>query len=139
VRLVAVREEQLDPSELIAAVADPAAGGTDVFLGAVRDHDHGRAVHALEYVAHPTATDRLAAVAAEIAAEYDVIGVAAVHRVGALEVGDLAVVCAVSAVHRAEAFAATRALIDRLKEQVPIWKHQGYVDGAEDWVEPGAC
>lgn len=138
-RLVAIREHALDPTELIAAVADPAAGGVDVFIGAVRDHDHGRHVAALEYSAHPTAVDRLAEVAAEIAAEFDVIGVAAVHRVGPLEIGDVAVVCAVSAAHRGEAFVATKALIDRLKEQVPIWKHQRYADGAEDWVEPGTC
>ena len=80
-----------------------------------------------------------AEVAAEVAAEFDVVAVAAVHRVGPLEVGDVAVVCAVSAAHRSEAFVATRALIDRLKERVPIWKHQRYEDGAEDWVEPGSC
>ena len=139
VRLAEVRETPLDPAELIAAVSDPAAGGIDVFLGAVRDHDHGRSVAALEYVGHPSAADRLAEVAAEVAAEYDVVAVAAVHRVGALEVGDLAVVVAVSAAHRPEAFDASRALIDRLKERVPIWKHQRYDDGAEEWVEPGVC
>jgi len=139
VRLVAVREDALDPAELISAVSDPRAGGIDVFLGAVRDHDHGRGVGGLEYVGHPTAAERLAEVAAEVAAEFDVVGVAAVHRVGRLEIGDLAVVCAVSAAHRPEAFAATRALIDRLKERVPIWKHQQYADGSEDWVEPGSC
>ena len=74
-----------------------------------------------------------------MAAEFDVIAVAAAHRVGHLEIGDTAVLCAVSAVHRPEAFDACRALIDRLKERVPIWKHQQYADGTEDWVEPGGC
>jgi molybdopterin synthase catalytic subunit len=134
VRLLGVRAEEIEVAEVLAAIADPAAGGFDVFLGVVRDHDHGRGVTGLEYVAHPTAEDRLAEVAAEVAAEFDVIAVAAVHRIGALAVGDTAVICAVSAAHRPEAFEATRALIDRLKERVPIWKHQQYVDGDPDWV-----
>jgi len=139
VRLVAIRDEPLDAAELTAAVADPAAGGVDVFCGMVRDHDGGRAVTALEYSAHPSAVGLLGEVAAEVAAEFDVVAVAAVHRVGTLKIGDVAVICAVSAAHRAEAFEATRALIDRLKQRVPIWKHQRYDDGAEEWVEPGAC
>lgn len=139
VRLVEIRTEPLDVAELTAAVADPAAGGVDVFLGMVRDHDHGRAVTALEYTAHPSAVEQLADVAAEVADEFGSVAVAAVHRVGPLEIGDIAVICAVSAAHRPEAFDATRALIDRLKERVPIWKHQRYEDGTEEWVEPGAC
>ncbi|MBO9521605.1 MAG: molybdenum cofactor biosynthesis protein MoaE [Nocardioidaceae bacterium] len=139
VRLVGVREDALDLAEVTAAVADRSAGGVDVFLGVVRDHDSGQPVTGLEYVGHPTALARLEEVAAEVAAEFDVVAVAAVHRVGHLEIGDTAVICAVSARHRPEAFEATRALIDRLKERVPIWKHQHYADGSEDWVEPGHC
>lgn len=139
VRLVAVRAEPLDLAEVTGAVVDPAAGGVDVFLGMVRDHDGGRDVASLEYVAHPTAVERLEEVAAEVAAEFGAVAVAAVHRVGPLAVGDIAVICAVSAGHRPEAFAATRALIDRLKQRVPIWKHQHYADGTEDWVDPGQC
>ena len=134
-RLVAVRDEQLDVAEVTAAVADRAAGGLNVFVGAVRDHDGGRDVVGLEYSAHPTAQARLAEVAAEVAAEFDVVAVAAIHRVGALRIGDLAVVSAVSAAHRDTAFAASRALIDRLKERVPIWKHQLFADGTEAWVD----
>jgi molybdopterin synthase catalytic subunit len=135
VRLVAVRDEPLDVAEVTAAVADPAAGGLNVFVGAVRDHDGGHDVRGLEYSAHPTAHERLAEVAAEVAADFDVIAVAAVHRVGVLEIGDLAVVSAVSAAHRGTAFEASRALIDRLKERVPIWKHQVFADGSEEWVD----
>ena len=134
-RLVAVRDEQLDVAEVTAAVADRAAGGLNVFVGAVRDHDGGRDVVGLEYSAHPTAQARLAEVAAEVAEEFDVVAVAAIHRVGALRIGDLAVVSAVSAAHRDTAFAASRALIDRLKERVPIWKHQLFADGTEAWVD----
>jgi molybdopterin synthase catalytic subunit len=134
VRLLDVRDEPLDVTEVTAAVADPAAGGLNVFVGAVRDHDGGLGVTRLEYSAHPTALERLAEVAAEVAAEFDVIAIAAVHRTGTLEIGDLAVVSAVSAAHRGQAFEASRALIDRLKDRVPIWKHQLFDDGTEEWV-----
>jgi molybdopterin synthase catalytic subunit len=134
VRLVAVRDRPLDVAEVTAAVSDPAAGGLTVFVGTVRDHDGGQDVLRLEYSAHPTAHERLAEVAAEVAAEFDVVAVAAVHRVGALAIGDLAVVSAVSAAHRGTAFEASRALIDRLKERVPIWKHQVFADGTDEWV-----
>ena len=134
VRLVAVRDEALDVSEVTAAVSDPRAGGLAVFVGAVRDHDGGHDVSRLEYSAHPSAEQRLAEVAAEVAEEFDVVAVAAVHRVGVLHVGDLAVVSAVSAAHRGTAFEASRALIDRLKQRVPIWKHQQFADGTEEWV-----
>jgi molybdopterin synthase catalytic subunit len=135
VRHVAVRDQPLDVGEVTTAVADASAGGINVFVGAVRDHDNGHDVRRLEYSAHPTAEQRLTEVAAEVAAEFDVVAVAAVHRVGVLEVGDLAVVSAVSAAHRGTAFEASRALIDRLKERVPIWKHQVFADGSEEWVD----
>jgi molybdopterin synthase catalytic subunit len=134
VRLVALRDRPLDVAEVTAAVSDAAAGGLNVFVGAVRDHDGGQDVLRLEYTAHPSAEQRLAEVAAEVAAEFDVVAVAAVHRLGVLGIGDLAVVSAVSAAHRGTAFEASRALIDRLKQQVPIWKHQVFADGSDEWV-----
>jgi molybdopterin synthase catalytic subunit len=135
VRLVAVRGEPLDVAEVTAAVSDPGAGGLAIFVGTVRDHDGGLEVERLEYSAHPSAEARLAEVAAEVAEEFDVVAVAAVHRVGSLAIGDLAVVSAVSAAHRGTAFEASRALIDRLKQRVPIWKHQVFADGTESWVD----
>jgi len=137
VRLLDVRDVDLDVAEVLAAVQDPAAGGVNLFVGAVRNHDHGSGVVRLEYSAHPTAVEKLAEVAAEVAAEFDAIAIAAVHRTGVLAIGDLAVVSAVSAAHRDQAFAASRALIDRLKERVPIWKHQVFEDGTDEWV--GSC
>ncbi len=134
VRLAELRETPLDPAEVLDAVSDPASGGVNLFVGAVRDHDHGRGVIRLDYTAHPTAPQVLAEVAAEVAAEFDAVAVAAVHRVGSLTVGDLAVVVAVSAGHRQTAYAASRALIDRLKERVPVWKNQHFDDGTEEWV-----
>lgn len=134
VRLIAVRESELSVDEVRAAVADPAAGGIALFAGAVRDSDHDRGVSGLSYSAHPSAVDELRRVAEVIAEKYPVIGVAAVHRVGDLAIGDLAVVLAVSCPHRAEAFDACRDLIDILKASVPIWKHQRFDDGTTEWV-----
>jgi len=134
VRLIDVRESELSVDEVRAAVADPAAGGIALFAGAVRDSDHDRAVRGLSYSAHPSAVDELRRVAEVIAEKYPVIGIAAVHRVGDLAIGDLAVVLAVSCPHRAEAFDACRNLIDILKASVPIWKHQRFGDGTAEWV-----
>ena len=134
VRLIAVRESELSVDEVRAAVADPAAGGIALFAGAVRDSDHDRGVSGLSYSAHPSAVAELRRVAEVIAAKYPVIGIAAVHRVGDLAIGDLAVVLAVSCPHRAEAFDACRDLIDILKASVPIWKHQRFDDGTAEWV-----
>jgi molybdopterin synthase catalytic subunit len=134
VRLVDIRETPLDVAEVLAALADRAAGGVDVFVGTVRDHDHDQGVTGLDYSAHPTAMERLVEVAERIAEKYDVIAVAAVHRVGRLAIGDAAVVVATAAAHRGEAFEASRALIDELKATVPIWKHQVFTDGTDEWV-----
>ena len=134
VRLVDLRETALDVGEVLAALGDEASGGLTLFVGRVRDHDHGLGVRGLEYSAHPTALDALRRVCDRVAEEYDVHGVAALHRVGRLEIGDIAVVVATSAAHRGEAFAASRALIDTLKDEVPIWKHQQFADGSDEWV-----
>jgi molybdopterin synthase catalytic subunit len=134
IRLIAIRDTGLSVDEVRAAVADPAAGGEVLFIGTVRDNDADRGVTALSYTAHPSAEAELRRVADAIAAKYDVIGIAAVHRVGDLAVGDLAVVVGVSCAHRAEAFHACHAMIDELKASVPIWKHQWFTDGSAEWV-----
>ena len=134
VRLVELRESPLDVAEVLEAVADPRAGGVDLFVGTVRDHDHEQGVTGLEYSGHPSALDRLREVTEGVARRYDVIAVAVVHRVGSLAVGDAAVVVATAAAHRGEAFEACRALIDELKATVPIWKHQRFSDGSDEWV-----
>ncbi len=135
--LLDIRDQPLEVGECLRFVADPGAGGVDVFLGVVRDDDGGRSVTALEYSAHPTALEQLGQIAREVAAGVPVVAVAAIHRVGKLAIGDPAVVVAVSAVHRGEAFDACRQLIDRLKHEVPIWKHQTFTDGTAEWV--AAC
>jgi molybdopterin synthase catalytic subunit len=133
-RLLDIRDTPLSLDEVFAAVRDPAAGGIALFVGTVREVDEEQAVEQLSYSSHPTAVDRLRDVATRIADECDVVALAAVHRVGDLAVGDLAVVVAASAAHRAEAFEAGRRLIDELKTEVPVWKHQTYVDGDATWV-----
>ncbi|MEW2524713.1 molybdenum cofactor biosynthesis protein MoaE [Streptomyces sp. NPDC047071] len=137
IRLLSVRDTPLSLDEVFRAVGDDAAGGTALFVGTVRNHDGGADVDALAYSSHPTAEAELRRVAEKVVADFPVRALAAVHRVGALTVGDLAVVVAVSCPHRAEAFAACRKLIDDLKHEVPIWKHQTFSDGQEEWV--GAC
>lgn len=134
VRLVDLRDTPLDVAEVIAALDDDASGGLTLFVGRVRDHDAGKGVTGLDYSAHPSALDRLQEVCDRVAEEYDVQGVAAVHRTGTLAIGDAAVVVATTSAHRDEAFRASRALIDTLKAEVPIWKHQRFGDGTEEWV-----
>ena len=127
-------ETPLDVAEVVAALDDEAAGGLTLFVGRVRDHDGGRDVTGLEYSAHPTAVDRLREVCAQVAA--DVRRARGRRRPpgrtprdrrrrGHLRHGPA---------HRGEAFEATRALIDTLKAEVPIWKHQLFADGTEEWV-----
>jgi molybdopterin synthase catalytic subunit len=129
-----LRDTALSVDEVHNAVADPGAGGIALFSGTVRDNDHGRDVRQLSYSAHPSAAAELRRVCEKVAADFNVTAMAAVHRVGELAVGDLAVVIAVSCPHRAEAFTACRALIDELKQSVPVWKHQVFGDGDSEWV-----
>lgn len=134
IRLIDIRDTPLSVGEVYTAVQDDVAGGVAVFVGTVRDYDGGRQVRGLGYSAHPTALAALQEVAAEVAAEQEVVAVAAVHRVGELEIGDIALVVAVSCGHRGDAFVACRRLIDALKSRVPIWKHQVFLDGSDEWV-----
>ncbi|MEU9775213.1 molybdenum cofactor biosynthesis protein MoaE [Streptomyces sp. NPDC047968] len=134
IRLLAIRDAPLSVDEVFAAVGDTAAGGTALFVGTVRNHDGGADVDALGYSCHPSAEAEMRRIAERVAARYPVRALAAVHRVGELAVGDLAVVAAVSCPHRGEAFEACRMLIDDLKHEVPIWKHQQFSDGTEEWV-----
>lgn len=132
--LADVRDTPLSVDEVLTAVAHPRAGAVVTFTGLVRDHDSGKSVTGLEYSSHPTANDALRHLVEQTQRLPGVVRVAALHRVGKLSIGDLAVVIAVSAEHRGEAFNACRHLIDTLKETVPIWKHQIFDDGSQQWV-----
>ena len=130
-----IRDTALSVDEALAAVSHPRAGAVALFVGTVREHDEGReGVTQLDYSAHPDALEQLTAIARSVAEGDQVHGVYAVHRVGSLTVGNLAVVCAVSAEHRAEAFDGGRRLIEELKATVPIWKRQAWAEGDHSWV-----
>lgn len=132
--IVTVTDQPLDLAAHERAVADRSAGAVVSFAGVVRDHDHGRTVTRLEYEAHPSAEAVLKEVAAEVAADPAVIGVAVSHRVGVLDIGDVALAAAVSTAHRAAAFTACARLVDEVKARLPVWKRQVFADGTEEWV-----
>jgi len=134
VRRADVTEAPIAVEDVRALAADSAAGAVVTFSGDVRDHDHGRDVERLEYEGHPTAGAVIAEVAAEVALRHDVIAIAVSHRVGPLQIGDAALVAAVSAAHRGEAFAACADLVDEVKDRLPVWKHQVFSDGTDEWV-----
>jgi molybdopterin synthase catalytic subunit len=131
VALALVTAEPIDGAAVEAAVLSRADGALVTFRGVIRDHDSGHAVTRLDYSAHPDAADFLRTTCERIGGD---LVVAAVHRIGPLEVGDVALVAAVAAPHRAEAFAACAALIDAIKVEVPIWKRQHSPDGTTEWV-----
>jgi molybdopterin synthase catalytic subunit len=134
VRLARVSGDPLSVDRLLALVSDRAVGGVGLFVGVVRETDEGSSVLSLDYSAHPTAERALLDCAQRVAARHDVLAVAVEHRTGHLEVGDLAVVVAVGAVHRGEALAACTELIDEVKATVPIWKEQQFASGRTEWV-----
>jgi len=134
IRQVEVTDRALDVHGLEALVDDARAGAVVSFSGTVRDHDHGRSVSTLTYEGHPSAESVLAEVAKEIDARFDIIALAVAHRVGPIPIGESALVAAVATAHRGEAFAACQALVDLVKEKLPVWKHQVFSDGTDEWV-----
>ncbi|CCQ46776.1 moaE family protein [Pseudarthrobacter siccitolerans] len=144
--------EPISVDQAIAAVESDTAGAVVSFSGVVRNHDGGKAVERLSYSAHPTAHQVMADVVARLAAEQTAavdsaapgggsaqpVRIWAAHRIGMLEIGDPALVCAVAAAHRGQAFAVCSELVDRIKEQVPIWKEQFFTDGTVEWVGAGS-
>lgn len=130
-----ITEELIWLTEHEGLVADRSAGAVVGFAGVVRDHDHARPVLRLEYSAHPSAEQTLADVLGEIAATaVGVRAIAASHRVGPLTIGDAALVVAVAADHRGAAFATCALLVDTIKDRLPVWKHQFFADGTDEWV-----
>ncbi|MEC5190571.1 MULTISPECIES: molybdenum cofactor biosynthesis protein MoaE [unclassified Arthrobacter] len=135
----------------IAAVESDTAGAVVSFSGVVRNHDGGKPVQRLSYSAHPTAHQVMADVVAQLVSEQvagrppagtgvpeQPVRIWVAHRIGMLEIGDPALVCAVAAAHRGQAFAVCSELVDRIKDQVPIWKEQFFTDGSVEWVGAGA-
>ena len=131
----AVTDEPILLTEHEHLVAHASAGAVVGFAGVVRNHDGGRDVLRLEYAAHPHAEQVLFEVLAEIAAVAPgVRAIAASHRVGPLLIGDAALVAAVAADHRRAAFETCAHLVDAVKERLPVWKHQFFADGTDEWV-----
>ncbi|MDQ0028967.1 molybdenum cofactor biosynthesis protein MoaE [Arthrobacter bambusae] len=134
--------EPISVDQAIAAVESDTAGAVVSFSGVVRNHDGGKPVDRLSYSAHPTAYQVMSDVVARLVAEHSgeaaqPVRIWAAHRIGMLEIGEPALVCAVSAAHRGQAFAVCSELVDRIKAQVPIWKEQFFSDGTVEWVGAG--
>jgi molybdopterin synthase catalytic subunit len=128
-------QSTIEPSVLLSSLDDTAAGACVTFEGRVRSQNEGRAVLALEYEAYaPLAQKEGDRILAEASARFSILGVLGVHRTGRLELGDLAVWVAVTSAHRAEAFEASRYVIDQVKARVPIWKKEHYADGSTGWI-----
>jgi molybdopterin synthase catalytic subunit len=137
VHLSEVTRAPIDANAVKALVSDSTTGAVVLFSGDVRDHDHGRTVISLTYEAHPFAAEVLTRVVNDFAVESDMLDVsaiAAVHRVGEIPIGDAALVVAVGSSHRGDAFAAASALVDLIKDELPVWKHQFFSDGTDEWV-----
>lgn len=133
--LIRVTAGTLDPAEATAAVASPAAGAIQLFLGVVRDNNLGRAVSYLEYEAYPSMAERVMAdIAAEAMGRFDLVDCAVLHRTGRLEIGETSLLVAVSSGHRAASFAGGQWMVDEIKRRVPVWKKEVWTDG-EAWVE----
>ncbi|WP_137148511.1 molybdenum cofactor biosynthesis protein MoaE [Mycolicibacterium sp. CR10] len=131
----ALTDQPIDSAEHEALVGHHAAGAVVVFAGVVRDHDGGRTVTRLDYSSHPTAEQTLAEVVAGVAADCPgVRAIAVSHRVGTLHIGDAALVAAVAADHRQAAFETCARLVDDVKARLPVWKHQFFADGTDEWV-----
>ena len=135
VKVATVTADPIDLDLLRKAVTDATMGAVVTFEGVVRNHDDDRGVTWLSYSGHPLAEEALLAAAETVCRDFPDVVVAVAHRIGRLDIGGLALGCAVASAHRASAFLACAALVDRAKETVPIWKEQGFDDGGTEWVQ----
>ena len=132
-----VTSDPIDPARMLGGALSPADGAALLFWGVVRQENDGRAVSRLEYSAYaPMAEKEMMRIADEARQRFGTGAIHVVHRVGMLEIGEASVAIAVASPHRAEAYEASRYVIEQLKQRVPVWKREGYVDGETEWV-PG--
>ncbi|CAB4703400.1 unannotated protein [freshwater metagenome] len=129
-----VTSEKVSIDELIALVKDEGSGALVTFTGDVRNHDGGKEVARLTYEIHPSADEQIKLITQSVLASFDVVKAAVVHRYGQIPIGQTAFAVAVSSHHRANAFNACSALVDEIKLKLPIWKHQVFADGSDEWV-----
>jgi len=127
-------DESLNLNEVVNFVGDPEAGAIVTFIGTTRNHNEGRHIHSLEYEAYPGMDEKeMQTIGEEAGQQWDVKGIAVVHRIGQVPIGEASIVIAVSTAHRDDAFKACRYIIDELKKRVPIWKKEIY-EGGEVWI-----
>jgi molybdopterin synthase catalytic subunit len=126
--------DPISASLLAEQVASPGSGAIVTFSGNVRDHDHGKLVESLRYEIHPSSSHILSETVKEVSLRHNLTGVAVAHRYGEIPIGDAALIVAVASEHRSEAFAACAELVDEIKAWIPIWKHQVFIDGTDEWV-----
>ena len=131
---VFVTDQVISASELAKLVSGDKSGAVVTFSGDVRNHDGGKQVSALSYEIHPSAQEVLSSIASEVSSRFAVNEVAVAHRYGVIPIGECAFAVAVSADHREAAFDACSALVNTVKEKLPIWKHQEFIDGTDQWV-----
>lgn len=135
--LARVTADAIDPAALLGGALSPDDGAALLFWGVVRNENDGRAVSSLEYSAYAEMAEReMLRIAEEARARFGTGAIHVVHRIGLLRVGEASVAIAVASPHRAEAYEASRYVIEELKRRVPVWKREGYVDGESEWV-PG--
>jgi molybdopterin synthase catalytic subunit len=133
----AIVRTPLDPGALLSEAARIANGASILFVGTVRDVNDGRAVSGIEYTAYESmATRELESILREAASHFGTNDIVVEHRIGPLGLGEASVVIAVGHAHRAQAYDASRFVIEELKRRVPIWKREEYVDGTREWVDP---
>ena len=120
--------------ELSKLVANPHSGAVVTFCGDVRDHDGGKEVASLLYEIHPSAPEQIKLITQSVIGRFEIEKVAVAHRYGDIAIGETAFAVAVSAAHRQAAFDACSAIVDEVKAKLPIWKHQKFTDGTDQWV-----
>ena len=129
-----VTEAPVHAAELSMMVADPKSGAIVTFSGDVRNHDSGKEVAALSYEIHPTDEQQIELITKKVIAGFDIEKAAVAHRFGEIAIGETAFAVAVSAAHRQAAFDACSAIVNAVKENLPIWKYQKFTDGSDEWV-----
>lgn len=129
-----VTDEPIHIQELSKLVVNPHSGAVVTFCGDVRDHDGGKEVAALLYEIHPSAPEQIKLITQSVIGRFEIENVAVAHRFGDIEIGETAFAVAVSAAHRQAAFDACSAIVDEVKAKLPIWKHQKFTDGTDEWV-----
>jgi len=129
-----VTDAPIHISELSQLVTDPKTGAVVTFSGDVRNHDGGKEVASLSYEIHPSATQQIELIAKEVIKDFDIEKAAVAHRYGDIAIGETAFAVAVSAAHRQGAFDACAAIVNAVKERLPIWKYQKFADGSDEWV-----